>query len=160
MSARQFRARTLAAIGAILALATACATPSPVQEQRAAVRRQIAAAAEQMIGAPYRYGGQSPAGFDCSGLVAYSYAQAGIAGVPRTAAGLYQRSAPLRLESLLPGDLLFFRFGHARITHVAIYVGEGSFVHAHKSGHTVAPVRMDDPYWRREIASAGRLIEP
>ena len=77
-----------------------------------------------MIGAPYRYGGSSPAGFDCSGLVLYSYGKAGFAGLPHSAARLERLARPVSLQKLEPGDLLFFQLAAGKTSHVAMYVGE------------------------------------
>ncbi len=110
-----------------------------------------------MIGAPYRYGGSSPAGFDCSGLVVYSYAKAGVANLPRSAASLEAATRPVRLEDVEPGDLLFFRLGGKKTSHVALYVGDRSFVHAPSSGKRVEKVGFDHVYWSAHLGRAGRL---
>lgn len=120
-------------------------------------RARVVAAALDMLGAPYRYGGHSPAGFDCSGLVRFSYAQAGIE-VPRTAFDQYLRSRPVANDRLRPGDLLFFTLRSHSISHVGIYVGDGKFVHAPAFGKRVMESRLDDPYWRRHLVRGGRLF--
>ena len=113
-----------------------------------------------MLGAPYRYGGRTPAGFDCSGLVGYAYSRAGRRDLPRSAAALYQRAEPVPLERILPGDLLFFTFGGDRIRHVAVYAGDRAFIHAPKSGGRVERISFDHPYWSRQLRLAGRLLAP
>ena len=130
--------------------------PNPVHAptpSRHAVRTALA-----MLGAPYRYGGSTPAGFDCSGLVVYSYAQAGVSGLPRTAAALEDASRPIDLEELEPGDLLFFQLRGRKTTHVGLYVGDRSFVHAPSSGGRVERVRFDHVYWGPRLHRAGRLL--
>jgi len=131
------------------------AQPSRAQLERAAVVRT----AESLVGAPYRYGGRSPAGFDCSGLVLYSFARAGVHGLPRSAAALESAAAPVKLASILPGDLLFFRLDRKKTTHVAIYVGGRTFVHAPSRGKRVERVDFDDVYWGPRLARAGRLLD-
>ena len=111
-----------------------------------------------MIGTPYRYGGVSPAGFDCSGLVVYSYASAGISKLPRTAAGLERAARPVRLSALEPGDLLFFRLEGPKTLHVAMYVGDRAFVHAPSSGKRVERVSFDHVYWSPRLKRAGRVV--
>jgi len=74
---------------------------------RHTARYQVVNTAYKMIGTPYRYGGSSPNGFDCSGLVLFTYQQAGFE-VPRTAFDQYLRSTPVSSNSMEPGDLLFF----------------------------------------------------
>ncbi|GAB4355415.1 MAG: C40 family peptidase [Immundisolibacter sp.] len=111
--------------------------------------------AASLRGTPYRLGGDRPArGFDCSGLVQYSYGLIGIS-LPRTVAEQYRAAAPLDGTAPAVGDLLFFRIGGA-ISHVGIYYGDGVFVHAPSSGRVVTVSRLDDDYWRRRLAFVGR----
>lgn len=94
----------------------------------------VVALAAQQIGVPYVYGGATPAGFDCSGLVQYVFAQAGIA-LPRTAAEQATVGAPVPLAVLERGDLVFFAFDpNTGIDHVALSAGEGWLIHAHAGG--------------------------
>lgn len=124
---------------------------------RPSVGERVVSAAHAAIGAPYRYGGASKHGFDCSGLVVYSYRRAGIDGLPRTAAALERRTRPVPLSELAPGDLLFFRLGGSKTSHVGIYVGDRSFVHAPSSGKRVEKVDFDHVYWGPQLGRAGRL---
>jgi peptidoglycan DL-endopeptidase CwlO len=98
-------------------------------------------AARRYLGVPYVWGGTSPSGFDCSGLVQYSYAQVGIS-IPRTsreqfAAGAY--IPPDRLELLKPGDLVFFAYNGDpdQVHHVGMYVGSSDFIEAPAAGEVV-----------------------
>ena len=77
---------------------------------------RAASTARSLVGVPYRFGGASRHGFDCSGLVVYSFARAGRLGLPHSVARLDELSRPVPIESLEPGDLLFFRLpgGHPR----------------------------------------------
>ncbi len=109
----------------------------------------------QMVGVPYKWGGSTPQGFDCSGLVQYAYANAG-RRLPRTASAQMDASAPLTLERAEAGDLLFFRDG-SRTSHVAIYLGQGRFVHAPSTGRQVSVDTFGNPYWRLRFARAGRV---
>jgi peptidoglycan DL-endopeptidase CwlO len=93
--------------------------------------------AERYLGVPYVYGGESPSGFDCSGLVAYVYAQVGVHLDHYTVAQWnYPDSVSVSRSQLEPGDLVFF-YG---LGHVGIYVGGGNFIHA---PHTGSVVRID-----------------
>ena len=154
--------RASLALALVVAGTLACTTP--VSRQRATglaldadARQAAAREAVQMIGRPYRARGASPAGFDCSGLVVYSFAEAGVAGLPRTAASLERVSRPVSLREIEPGDLLFFRLGGRKTSHVAIYLGDRSFVHAPSSGKKVERVRFDHVYWSKHLGRAGRL---
>lgn len=123
-------------------------TPDPV-------RTQVVFTAMQMVGVPYHWGGATPDGFDCSGLVQYVYSSAGLV-LPRTAAAQLDFSAPVTLENAQAGDLLFFRDG-GRTSHVAIYLGQGRFVHAPSTGGYVSLDSFGNSYWRMRFARAGRV---
>jgi murein DD-endopeptidase len=117
--------------------------------------KQAAANALGMIGTPYRWGGESPGGFDCSGLVYYSFGKAG-ADVPRTTAQLLHASRPVSLEQARTGDLVFFSSA-GKPSHVGIYLEEGRFVHAPSSGKRVEIASLQSSWYRRNFVRAGRL---
>jgi murein DD-endopeptidase len=136
----------------------AAAVTMPTSSPRSAAadkRSRVASTATGMIGVPYRYGGESPSGFDCSGLVQYSYRAAGMK-VPRTSRAQYKAATPIRLTEAVPGDLLFFRYDN-KISHVAIYLGDERFVHAPSSGKQVSVASLRDPHYQQHFAQAGRL---
>jgi cell wall-associated NlpC family hydrolase len=88
--------------------------------------------ARSQLGVPYVYGGASPGGFDCSGLVMWVYGRLGIA-LPHNAAALYSTGRPVSLAHIKPGDLVFFH----GLGHVGIYIGQGMMIHAPQSGERV-----------------------
>lgn len=126
---------------------------APATEQSVATR--AVRVARQQVGAPYRYGGATPSGFDCSGLVQYAYRHAGLR-VPRTTTALYRTANPVSLSELRPGDILFFYFDN-KVGHVALYTGDGRFVHAPSSGKYVVRGSLENQFWRERLVSAGRL---
>jgi cell wall-associated NlpC family hydrolase len=120
---------------------------------------EVALLARQLVGTPYHFGGADPAhGFDCSGLVFWSYRQAGIA-VPRTSQGLFKSAQKIPLSQAAAGDLMFFQ-DQQQLSHVGIYLGDRLFVHAPASGETVAVASLDTPYYQQHLVAVGRLIEP
>jgi cell wall-associated NlpC family hydrolase len=157
------------AIVALLVTGCSLVSPSrgPTSDREAPVRASaqpgwqtgetIASVAAKLIGTPYRFGGVTPSGFDCSGLVVYSHEQAGVAGVPRTVAEQSRAARPVPLGTMSPGDLIFFHLKARHVDHVGIYSGAGRFIHAPSSGGTVSYASLDDPYYRRHLAGAGRL---
>lgn len=117
----------------------------------------VADLAMQMVGIPYRYGGMTPEqGFDCSGLVHYSYARNGIS-VPRTSQAQFDASRKISLSQAGAGDLLFFSESR-KISHVGIYLGDGRFVHAPTTGRTVSIGELDNRYYREHLVAVGRLM--
>lgn len=147
-------ARCLALLAAIAFALAGCAI-SPHRADGEAIGKRAAHYALSMKGTPYRYGGNTPRGFDCSGLVQYSYARAG-ATVPRTTRGLWRASRAVPLARIRPGDLLFFNPQGKRNSHVGLYLGDGRFVHAPSSGRTVSVGSLEQPYWRHHFAGARR----
>lgn len=122
-----------------------------------ALPAEAARIAQSMQGQPYRWGGEDPDGFDCSGLVHYAYQQAG-ARVPRTARQQYEAVRPLYVEQLVPGDLVFFTMPGKFLSHVGIYIGERRFVHALNPQNPVMVSNIDDDYWQRRLVRAGSLV--
>ncbi len=124
---------------------------APVGSSQAQVAAQIAL---QQVGVPYRYGGQTPTGFDCSGLVYYSYGRAGKA-VPRTTAQLWSGTTPVASADMQVGDVLFFSIA-GKMSHVGLYLGNGRFVHAPSTGKTVSIASLSSAYYRKALLRAGR----
>ena len=162
-SGRFFGNATFAVVAAVFlagcagpaVVATKPAEVSVVKAAPASVAERAAAVALQQVGSAYRYGGASPAGFDCSGLVQYSYREAGMR-VPRTTGQLWQSAGTVAYDDLRVGDLLFFRFD-GKMSHVGIYIGDEQFVHAPSSGKTVSIDSLDADYYRRALIRGGRL---
>ena len=121
------------------------------------VGNEIAMRAISLLGAPYKWGGSGPTNFDCSGLVRYVHDQLGIS-TPRTAAEQFSAAKPVNMKRLSPGDLLFFRIKGRKVSHVAIYTGEGRFIHAPQTGRPVELRTLDDEYYAARLAGAGRLF--
>ncbi|HKK31717.1 MAG TPA: C40 family peptidase [Alphaproteobacteria bacterium] len=130
------------------------APAGPIARQNT-IGDRAAAIALQQIGTPYRYGGQTPAGFDCSGLVHYAYGRAG-KSVPRTTGALWSRAQPVARNELRAGDLLFFSID-GKMQHVGLYVGDGRFAHAPSSGRTVTVESLSTDFYRHAFLRGGRL---
>ena len=161
----RLRLLMLCLAGAVLGLGCVGSTSAPPPTPRSdfsgtvsAQRVEIVRAAESMIGRPYRYGGASPSGFDCSGLVHFSYAKAGVDGLPHSARALESQAQAVAIEDLQPGDLLFFHLSGRKAYHVGIYIGGREFVHAPSSGKRVERVSFDHVYWGKRVRLAGRLL--
>ncbi|MEH7306870.1 C40 family peptidase [Neobacillus drentensis] len=111
--------------------------------------------AKANLGVPYRWGGITPSGFDCSGLVKYSYGKAGKV-LPRTAAEMYYQKG-YRVTSLRTGDLMFFAPNKAsRPSHVAIYIGSGKMIQS-SSSKGVSIAYTSNSYWKPRFIGAKRF---
>lgn len=117
----------------------AAATPPVAVTLRSPADRAVEVALAQQ-GVPYVWGGTTPRGFDCSGLVQWSYRQAGIT-LPRTSRDQAKTGVSVTLSQLRRGDLLFYAHG-GKVTHVAIAVGGGTVVEASQPGQPVAKRRL------------------
>jgi cell wall-associated NlpC family hydrolase len=109
-----------------------------------------------MVGRPYRHKGDSPAGFDCSGLVRYSYLAAGM-DVPHGTKTLRRLTHRISYREIRKGDLLFFLQDGMKYSHVGIYVDNNRFVHAPSRGKTVRTDSLLDPYWKENFLEARRF---
>ena len=120
--------------------------------------RAVAQFAMGFRGVPYRLGGSDPGGFDCSGLVQYVFAQYGIS-VPRVVEQQYEIGKKVRPSQIKEGDLIFFRTTKRGddASHVAIAIGNDSFVHAPNSTGVVRIETLGSSYWATRYVGARRI---
>ncbi|SMD01310.1 C40 family peptidase [Sporomusa malonica] len=137
----------------VLVNSSALAAPNkPVKQEP----DNIVKTAEKYLKIPYRFGGESPKGFDCSGFVKYVYDRHG-KKLPRTADVQYRTGKKIDRASLKPGDLVFFTTYASGASHVGIYSGNGRFIHA-SSSRGVMISRLDETYWKPRYLGARRVI--
>lgn len=147
-----------------VALLSACAwappqsgghlNPVPAGHTDIAPAEKAAAIALQQVGVRYRYGGRSPGGFDCSGLVYYAYREVG-KRLPRTTGQLWSELPPVSRQDFRIGDILFFEFG-GKMSHVGVYVGDDRFVHAPSTGRSVSVASLNSSYYGAALLRGGR----
>ena len=115
--------------------------------------------AAQFLGVPYVWGGTSPAGFDCSGLMQYVYKQLGYS-INRVAEDQMKNGIPVSRENLQPGDLVGFYSspGGSYISHIGMYVGDGIMIHAPHTGDVVKYTSIDGSYYSSRFAGGRRII--
>ena len=130
--------------------------PGPVSSSAPGARYSgVVGIAMRYLGTPYVYGGASPSGFDCSGLVMYVYAQVGISLPHYTVAQYnYSDAVSVSRSQLQPGDLVFF----AGLGHVGIYVGNGQFIHAPHTGSVVRIDSLSSGWYASEYDGAKRIL--
>lgn len=122
-------------------------------------KMDVIEAARSNIGVPYRFGGRSPqTGFDCSGLVCWSYEQVGIS-LPRRASDQLRFGEKVeKKEDLQPGDIVVFKGTRGRTGwHSGIYAGNGKFVHSPRTGKTVTESNLSETYYAKRYAGARRI---
>ncbi len=131
-------------------------------ESEAAVsaeKEELIAIAQSLVGTPYRWGGTTTAGFDCSGFTSYVYGSLDIP-LHRAATPQLQDGIVVGSEELQPGDLVFFERTYASrdtiATHVGIYAGDGLFLHAGNRGVTLS--ELDEPYYASRYLGARRIL--
>ncbi len=126
-------------------------------ETVSATAASIIATAKRCLGVPYKWGGESMKGFDCSGLIQYVFKENGIS-LGRTVKKQYAAGTPISKEALQPGDLVFFQNTYTTgLSHAGIYIGDGKFIHASSDG--VMTSSLSNSYWTKHYYGACRILE-
>jgi cell wall-associated NlpC family hydrolase len=140
---------------------TPYATPAPRPAAPRAENSEALLQALLALGIDYRYGGNSPVtGFDCSGLVAHVYLEAWSIRLPHNTLAQSEKGAPVSLSELQAGDLVFYDTLKRPYSHVGIYLGDGRFVHAPKTGARVRVESIYSSYWASRFNGARRIEPP
>jgi len=124
-------------------------------KDRVELRTELVKTARRFIGVPYRWGGtDADDGFDCSGLTLVCYRLNGL-NLPRVSRSQFQAGRQIDKSQLQKGDLVFFAtHGGNRITHVGLYIGDGKFIHAPRTGKTVRVADLSTPFFARTFVGA------
>ena len=131
-----------------------------LEKRRRAGPSRLARVVDRYLGVPYRWGGTTRAGMDCSAFARAIFRETYGIELPRTTKQMYGVGRAIaQWQQLRAGDLVFFNIGNARagVSHVGIYLGQGQFAHLSQSqGGTISP--LDTPYFRRYYAGARRIV--
>lgn len=114
-------------------------------------RYSIIRTAEKYLGVRYKFGGDTPRGFDCSGFSMYVYKVHGVI-LPHSAGQQYARGRRVGIKNARPGDLVFFKIYGRKISHVGVYAGNYKFIHAPSRGKRVSYDDIRKDYWRKRYA--------
>jgi lipoprotein Spr len=109
------------------------------------------------IGTPYRFGGSSRKGIDCSAFTKQLYSEVFNTTIRRSSRDIFSMVSPVSKDDLKEGDLVFFKIHSRSISHVGIYLGNNRFAHASSKG--VAISSLDDAYYSRFFYKGGRMLE-
>ena len=138
--------------------AAAVAAPADVSDTEAS---QVAITAMNFLDRPYHAGGQSlETGFDCSGFTRHVFGEALGIDLPRSAQAQAQAPSlrPVARDALQAGDLVFFNTQRRAHSHVGIYLGDGRFIHAPRTGAQIRTESMASAYWARRYDGARRPV--
>jgi peptidoglycan DL-endopeptidase LytF len=125
--------------------------------EHAIVKKKLLNDTRNYLGVPYKWGGMTPSGFDCSGFVYYMFNQHGVNMARNTSAGLYTMGTVVDRANLQPGDLVFFAVNQpGTISHVGFYMDNNQFVSA-TSSKGIDIVSMDNIYWKKYYVGAKRI---
>ncbi|AUJ79850.1 C40 family peptidase [Enterobacter cancerogenus] len=124
--------------------------------------KQVIHLLQQQLGKPYVWGGETPEqGFDCSGLVFYAFNPVLSRTLPRTANGMFQDRTlrPIKQEKLRRGDLVFFNISQRPgADHVGVYLGDGQFIEAPRTGLNIRVSQLSDSFWQDHYLGARRIL--
>jgi cell wall-associated NlpC family hydrolase len=124
-----------------------------------AANESLVSKAKSLLGIPYKFGGTTKSGFDCSGFLNYIFKSQKVS-LPRTANDMYHRGTPVSRSQLRTGDLVFFKTSsRSAVTHAGMYIGNGKFIHSSTSNGVSISSINDRYYWGSRYVGAKRILK-
>jgi len=151
------------------ALGVLASCSGPVQQDSTSVRvrplsrkeaARLVSGAKHHLGEPYRYGGASPSGWDCSGFASTMFGKYLSYRLPRNTKSLFAHSVKIPNSKRKPGDLVFFRIKSSSASHVGIYIGSNKFIHASTSSGIIISSLKEKYYKKTFIGFRRPLLSP
>lgn len=159
---------TLGVMGILLIALLGCATDHKLPDfsSRSHDKEKVATPAQKgvietalsLLGTPYRFGGTTPKGFDCTGFINYVFRHSVGLLLPRESHSLIQAGRPVPAANLRPADLVYFKIERQKPLHVGIYIGDGKFIHSPSSKGKVNIQSLGLDYWRSRYVGARRIL--
>jgi cell wall-associated NlpC family hydrolase len=158
----------LKAVVAMLVTLVSCAgshTPTDFSSLSNAAKQPVTSVQKGVIrtalslkGTPYRFGGMTPEGFDCTGFVNYVYRNSAGIVLPRESHDLVRAGKHVPAADLLPADIVYFKIEHQKPLHIGIYLGDGKFIHAPSTRGKVNIQSLSLNYWKSRYLGARRIV--
>jgi len=131
---------------------------SDKEQLSSSVQEIVIRNALSLLGTPYRFGGMTPKGFDCTGFINYVYRTSASIALPRESHDLVRVGKPISVADLRPADIVYFRIERQKPLHVGIFLGAGKFIHAPSKGGKVNIQNLSQDYWKSRYLGGRRII--
>ena len=131
--------------------------PSAPKQAVTPAQQGVIQTALSLLGTPYRFGGTTPQGFDCTGFVNYVYRKSAGMTLPRESHDMVRSGKQVLVPELHPADIVYFKIELQRSLHIGIYLGDGKFIHAPSSRGKVNIQNLSQDYWKSRYQGARRF---